>query len=204
MKKLIQSIPHIDIYHAASGDETLGLLIYNQFALILLDVNMPGMDGYEVARLISSTAAHKHTPIVMLTAHDPSCKNILKAYEAGAVDYLTKPIEPTILLNKVKQFVNLNQLQVKADTLRAERELILEIAGQGVIKLANNGSIQFVNSKCSLLINKTAHELLNSHFNTWFKSNKNHAKSSNDLFGYICRTKYEDNVEGTKSSLFLC
>ena len=96
LEKLLQPLTNIDIYHAASGEETLGLLIYHKFALILLDVNMPNMDGYEVADLISSTDAHKHTPIVMLTAHNSSTQNIIKAYQSGAVDYLTKPIEPTI------------------------------------------------------------------------------------------------------------
>jgi len=185
LEKLIQSINHIDVYHAASGDETLALLIYNKFALILLDVNMPGMDGYEVAELISSTAAHKHTPIVMLTAHDSTGDNILKAYQSGAVDYLTKPLEPTILLNKVKQFVTLNQLQVKTEALKSEKELILEMAGQGVLKLSNNGLIQFVNSKSAFLINKPEKELLASHFNQWFKANEHNSPQVNDLFSYI-------------------
>lgn len=185
LEKLIQPINHIDVYHAASGDETLALLIYNQFALILLDVNMPGMDGYEVAQLISSTSAHKHTPIVMLTAHDSTGTNSLKAYQSGAVDYLTKPIEPTILLNKVNQFVTLNQLQAKTEALKSEKELILDMAGQGVLKLANNGLIQFVNSKSTLLINKVEKELLKSHFNQWFTVSEQHSSHISDLFAYI-------------------
>ncbi len=173
LEKLLQPLTNIDIYHAASGEETLGLLIYHKFALILLDVNMPNMDGYEVADLISSTEAHKHTPIVMLTAHHSNTQNIIKAYQSGAVDYLTKPIEPTILINKVKQFVKLNQLHVKTEQLKAESELILECAGQGVLKLDANGFIQFANSKSAQLLNSSAEKLCKSHFNHWFKNTAN-------------------------------
>ncbi|KGJ95864.1 EAL domain-containing protein [Colwellia psychrerythraea] len=173
LEKLLQPLTNIDIYHAASGEETLALLIYHKFALILLDVNMPNMDGYEVAELISSTEAHKHTPIVMLTAHHSNTQNIIKAYQSGAVDYLTKPIEPTILINKVKQFVKLNQLHVKTEQLKAESELILECAGQGVLKLDDRGFIQFANSKSAQLLNTTPEKLCQSHFNRCFKNTAN-------------------------------
>jgi len=185
LEKLLQPIHNIEIFQASSGDETLGLLIYNHFALILLDVNMPGMDGYEVAELISSTEAHKHTPIVMLTAHDSTSASILKAYNAGAVDYLTKPIEPTILLNKVQQFVTLDQLHSKTEALKSERELILEVAGQGVLKLSNKGLIQFANSKSAQLVNSVPNTLVNSHFNEWFKPDKKQTSIQTDFFSYV-------------------
>jgi len=185
LEKLLRPIHNIEVFQACSGEETLGLLIYNHFSLILLDVNMPGMDGYEVAELISSTEAHKHTPIVMLTAHDSTPESILKAYNSGAVDYLTKPIEPTILLNKVQQFVTLDQLQSKTEALKSERELILEVAGQGVLKLGHDGVIQFANSKSVQLINSVANKLVNSHFNEWFKPDKKQPVMQADFFSYI-------------------
>ncbi len=185
LEKLLQPINNIEIFQASSGDETLGLLIYNHFALILLDVNMPGMDGYEVAELISSTEAHKHTPIVMLTAHDSTTNSILKAYKSGAIDYLSKPIEPTILLNKVQQFVTLDQLQSKTEALKAERELILEVAGQGVIKLSNDGVIQFANSKSAQLTKTLSSQLVSTHFNDWFKQDNQQLPKQTDFFGYI-------------------
>jgi len=185
LEKLLTPVTDIDIYHAGGGEETLGLLIYHKFALILLDVNMPNMDGYEVAELISSTEAHKHTPIVMLTAHNSNAQNIIKAYQAGAVDYLTKPIEPTILINKVKQFVKLNQLHVKTEQLKAESELILESAGQGVLKLDNKGFIQFANSKSAQLLKQSAEKLCNSHFNHWFKNDSKGEEVDENLFRSI-------------------
>ena len=97
LAKVLQSLTNIQLVQASSGSEALSKLINDKFALVLLDVNMPDMDGYEVAELISATQAHKHPPIIMLTAHYPSSADILKAYQAGAIDYLTKPIESKIL-----------------------------------------------------------------------------------------------------------
>lgn len=185
LEKLLRAVDHIEIYHAASGNEALSSLIRHKFALILLDVNMPEMDGYEVAELISSTDAHKHTPIVMLTAHDPSAQNILKAYQSGAVDYLAKPIEPTILLNKVNQFVTLNQLQKKTYSLKSERESILEAVGQGVIKIGTCGLIKFANSKSCQLLNQNINDLSETHFNQWFQFNKQDFNQPVNFFNYI-------------------
>ena len=130
LANVLQPIENVKLYFASTGNEALKLLINNSFSIILLDVNMPDMDGYEVAELISNTQAYQHIPIVMLTAHETSSENILKAYDCGAIDYITKPIEAPILLNKVKQFIRIDRLQNQTDYLSSERELILEAAGQ--------------------------------------------------------------------------
>jgi len=183
LEKLLQPIENTEIVHATSGNEALSSLLHHSFSVILLDVNMPEMDGYEVAELISSTDAFKHTPIVMLTAHDTTPKNILKAYESGAVDYLSKPIEPAILINKVKQFVTLDQLQAQTNSLRDEREMILEAAGQGVIKVCEQGKIQFANAKSGQLFNCEQTEILGTQFNNWFGLSTN--ESNVNLFDFI-------------------
>jgi len=181
---LLKPLHNTKLIEASSGSEALTKLIHNNFALILLDVNMPDMDGYEVAELISSTEAHKHTPIVMLTAHNSCPTDILRAYEAGAIDYLTKPIESAILLNKVKQFVKISQLQAKTNYLKSEREVILEAAGQGVIKIANDGTIQFANSKACQLINSDKKQIIGTKFNLWF--DYDHSMHNNsDLFSLL-------------------
>jgi len=183
LEKLLEPIDYTETLHASSGNEALALLLHHSFSVILLDVNMPEMDGYEVAELISSTDAFKHTPIVMLTAHDTTPKNILKAYESGAVDYLSKPIEPAILINKVKQFVTLDQLQAQTNSLRDEREMILEAAGQGVIKVCEQGKIQFANAKSGQLFNCNQKDILGTQFNNWFTLSEN--KNNANLFDYI-------------------
>ncbi|OUS23556.1 hypothetical protein A9R01_16335 ['Osedax' symbiont bacterium Rs2_46_30_T18] len=192
LNKVLQPLDNIELVEASSGSEALAKLINNEFALILLDVNMPNMDGYEVAELISSTQAHKHTPIVMLTAHDSSTKDIMRAYEVGAIDYLTKPIESTILLNKVKQFVKISQLQAKTNYLRSEREVILEAAGQGVIKFNSEGKVQFINSKACQLLQSDNDSLLGTQFNLWFKTAEREP-CHDDLFLFL---RTQANAQG--------
>jgi diguanylate cyclase (GGDEF)-like protein len=185
LANVLQPIENVKLYFASSGNEALKLLINNSFSIILLDVNMPDMDGYEVAELISNTQAYQHTPIVMLTAHEASSENILKAYDCGAIDYITKPIEAPILLNKVKQFIRIDRLQNQTDYLSSERELILEAAGQGVIKLNDAGEIQFANTKSLQLFNLTRKQVLKTHLNKCFKISLSDDANTFDLFNQI-------------------
>jgi two-component system, sensor histidine kinase len=103
---------------AGSGQDALGHLLEQEFALVLLDVNMPGMDGYETARWIRSREKTQHLPIIFITAHDHDHKAVLRAYALGAVDFLFKPIIPEILCAKASVFV---ALQERTEQLAAER-----------------------------------------------------------------------------------
>jgi len=99
--------PDIHIFKALSGDEALELALENELALIITDVMMPGMDGYELAELLRGKAETLHTPIIFVTAVVTEQKFVFKGYESGAVDYLVKPIEPAVLKSKVRVFVDL-------------------------------------------------------------------------------------------------
>src|SRR5919199_988753 len=92
---------------AHSGEEALRCLLHQDFAVILLDVQMPGMDGFETATLIRNRARSQHTPIIFLTAFSTSESLMFKGCSLGAVDYLFKPVEPDILTSKVSVFVDL-------------------------------------------------------------------------------------------------
>ncbi len=97
-----------NLVQATSGEEALRCLLQHQdFAVILLDVQMPGMDGFEAAYLIRSRPRSRQTPIIFLTAFGTDEHMQFKGYAAGAVDYLLKPIDPDILTYKVKIFVEL-------------------------------------------------------------------------------------------------
>lgn len=96
-----------NLVKASSGQEALRCLLYQDFAVILLDVQMPGIDGFETAALIRQRPRSHNTPIIFLTAFSKSDQFIFKGYSLGAVDYLFKPLEPTILLSKIKVFVEL-------------------------------------------------------------------------------------------------
>jgi two-component system, cell cycle response regulator len=97
----------INIVKASSGNEALALMIENDFALVLLDVQMPEMDGFETAELMRGSAKTRHIPIIFITAISKDQEHIFRGYEAGAVDYIFKPFKPQILKGKVKIFIDL-------------------------------------------------------------------------------------------------
>src|ERR671921_481388 len=96
-----------NIVCAHSGAAALECLDKNEFAVILLDVNMPEMDGFETAALIRERDKSRDTPIIFLTALSRSETNVFRGYELGAVDYIFKPFHPEILRSKVSVFVEL-------------------------------------------------------------------------------------------------
>ncbi|MGH9277592.1 MAG: hybrid sensor histidine kinase/response regulator [Acidimicrobiales bacterium] len=91
----------LDLVSVRSGDDALRRLLADEFAVIILDVQMPVLDGFETARLIKGRERTRHVPIIFLTAISGALEHHLKGYEAGAVDYLSKPFEPEILRAKV-------------------------------------------------------------------------------------------------------
>jgi C4-dicarboxylate-specific signal transduction histidine kinase len=113
----------LDLVTARSGNEALRLSLHTDFALILLDVMMPEMDGCETAELLRKNPKTRELPIIFVTAGlDDECQ-IFKGYEVGAVDYLTKPIEPAIIRSKVKVFCDLFRQSSELKRTQAELEL---------------------------------------------------------------------------------
>ncbi len=106
LESLLESC-NAKIYTATSGNEALSLLLELSFSLVLLDVQMPDMDGFEVAEIMRSNPQTQSIPIIFVTAISTEKDYIFKGYESGAVDYLTKPIEPVVLNSKVKVFLEL-------------------------------------------------------------------------------------------------
>ena len=96
-----------DVVLARSGEEALRHLLKGEFAVILLDVYMPGMDGYETAQIIRSRDQTKGIPIVFLSAVNKEAEHLLRGYSMGAVDYVFKPVDPIMLRSKVAVFVDL-------------------------------------------------------------------------------------------------
>ncbi len=97
------------ILKAHSGNEALSIMLEQNVALVLLDVQMPGMDGFEVAEIMRSTERTKHIPIIFFTAISKQRQHIFKGYESGAVDYLYKPLDLEILQSKIKAFIDFFQ-----------------------------------------------------------------------------------------------
>lgn len=119
----VLNMPNLNIVKAQSGQRALELLESHDFAVILLDVQMPEMDGFEAAHHIRLNEKHKSTPIIFVTAINKDDRNIYRGYEVGAVDYIFKPFEPQILRSKVKFFV---ELFLKTRLLQEQNETIRE------------------------------------------------------------------------------
>ena len=112
---------------AESGEEALRRLLVDEYAAILLDVQMPGMDGFQTAELIKGRERTRHVPILFLTAISKDAEHVFRGYSSGAVDYLMKPFDPQILRAKVSVFIDLWQKTVdvrERDARLAEQELL--------------------------------------------------------------------------------
>ncbi|HWG56670.1 MAG TPA: ATP-binding protein [Gaiellaceae bacterium] len=119
-----------ELVRASSGEEALRELLHAEFACILLDVQMPRLDGFETARLIKQRERSRHVPIIFLTALSKDAEHVFQGYDTGAVDYITKPFDPTMLRAKVGVFVELwqktQELQRQAERLRLQELAALE------------------------------------------------------------------------------
>lgn len=151
---------------ADSGEEALKKILKQDYSLIILDVQMPGMDGFEVADTISGYSKSKNIPIIFLSAVNTDKRFVTKGYSSGGKDYITKPVDPDILIHKVRTLYNLTEanreLNLAHDSLTkevevrkmAEEELndrvqelrsILESMPQVAFTTKPNGAIEFVN-----------------------------------------------------------
>lgn len=121
LEAILSSLDLVPV-RARSGEEALKALLNTEFALILLDVRMPGMDGFETAAHIKRRERTRNIPIIFLTVVDSAPDYAFRGYAAGAVDYLTKPFDPWVLRAKVNIFVELwtktQQLKAQADATR--------------------------------------------------------------------------------------
>jgi diguanylate cyclase (GGDEF)-like protein/PAS domain S-box-containing protein len=158
MKKVLKKV-NADVTLVDSGEKALDAVLEEKFALILLDVQMPDMDGFETATFLHRNKATAAIPIIFVTAINKDFKYITKGYQVGAVDYLPKPIVAEILISKVQVFITieenrnkLEQLTNKLYMLSKRQNLLLENAQEGIIGIDEQGFISFINPKgCEIL-----------------------------------------------------
>lgn len=155
-----------DLVLARSGLDALRLCLGHEFAAILLDVRMPGMDGFETAELIRTRRRSRHTPILFLTGYR-SDEQLFRGYDLGAVDFLFKPIVPEILQSKVAVFVELFRseqlLRRRTEALtRTEQKFraVLEAAPDAMAITDAEGVIQLANSRTDSLFGYPREELI--------------------------------------------
>ncbi len=136
METIFENEP-FDIVKASSGNEALVHVVEYDFAVVLLDAQMPGMDGFETAKLMRSNRKTENIPVIFVTAISKEKQQIFKGYEAGAVDFIFKPLEPIILRSKVDVFLRMyhqrkelknanNKLKQTIEQLEKSNRKILE------------------------------------------------------------------------------
>jgi two-component system, cell cycle response regulator len=185
--------PDLDIFFATSGNEALSLLLDYEFALVLLDVQMPGMDGFETAEMIRCREKTMHTPIIFVTAISKDERYVFAGYEKGAVDYLSKPIDEAILRSKVNVFVDLYNQKKSLEKAYAELRTALDELEQSNKTILENQRTLIEDERIKLLLQvsgATAREM-NDPLNTILQgldSLKSHAEQC----GEHCAEALED------------
>lgn len=151
--------PGRTLLKAQTGNEALALALRHDLSLILLDVQMPDMDGFEVAELLRKNAKTRQVPVIFCTAISKEKKYISRGYEVGAADYLFKPIDPDLLQAKVRVFLELDlqkrKLQhtlLQLHRLQQENDRLLKALGEGVVGTDRNGVVTFVNPVAANLL----------------------------------------------------
>ena len=158
--------PGRQLIMASSGNEALQLALKHDFSLVLLDVQMPDMDGFEVAELMRRNRRTRSLPIIFVTAISKEQKYVFKGYECGAVDYLFKPLDKQVLEAKVNVFLELDlqkrklqQAVVQMKRLKDENERLLQALGEGIFGTDAQGAISFCNDAAATLLATTREAL---------------------------------------------
>ena len=124
-----------DLIEATSGNEALTASLERDFALAIVDVRMPEMDGYELAEILRGDERTKSLPIIFVTAELPDEPSVFRGYEAGAVDYLIKPYAPQVLLGKVRVFLELDRQRAELLRQRERLEDVVDELGRSRLEL---------------------------------------------------------------------
>ncbi|MFF7543122.1 two-component system response regulator [Streptomyces canus] len=123
------------LFRARSGEEAMKALLRRQFALVLLDVRMPGMDGFETAAHIKRLDQTKDVPIIFLTGAEDDSGYAFRGYATGAADYLTKPFDPWVLRAKVSVFLELHRKKQQLESLLARQRADYEAVNKQLAAL---------------------------------------------------------------------
>ncbi len=156
---ILKKLPHIRVIQSLSGGEALKVILREKIDLILLDIQMPEMDGYEFAKLLKSTSATKDIPIIFITAVFKQEEFVAKGFEVGAIDYMTKPLDDNLLLNRIRLYLNI--FTQKDEAINAKQVLyeITQSIGDGLYVINKQGTLDYINNAALLMLGYQHFEL---------------------------------------------
>lgn len=158
-ESILSRVDEIEVITAQSGKEALYQLLKHKIDLILLDIQMPQMDGYEVVQLAKSNNATKEIPIIFITAVFKKEEFVAKGFALGAIDYLTKPIDDSLLLNRIRLYLD---IFTQRDIAQANMQRFYDIAqsvGDGLYVMDTNYQISFINEVALKMLGYRKEEL---------------------------------------------
>ena len=186
LEKLLSGFP-VTCIKAQSGNEALALMLVHDFMLVLLDVQMPNMDGYDVLEVMSWDEKTRYIPVIFITANYADEQHKLKGYQYGAVDYLYKPINDVILLSKIRVFLDLHEQKIQFKALNQRYELIVQAAGEGIIECNLEATILCVNRAAEKILGYPAGALKDQSLTHLFMLDTNETGFSIEKLIVFCR-----------------
>ena len=183
-----------DLVRAKSGQEALRLVFDRDFAVILLDVRMPDMDGFETAELIRRRQKSRDTPIIFITAADASSDLIVRGYRQGAVDFISKPLLPEVLTAKVATFL---ELYKRTEKLRESEErfrlLVESVKDYAIFMLDTEGGIVSWNLGAERISGYRQNEIVGKHFSVFYPlEDVQSGKPENGLKMAVAEARFEE------------
>ncbi|MFC0471379.1 PAS domain S-box protein [Halalkalibacter kiskunsagensis] len=160
------SSPYYNLISVSSGEEALKYVLTETIAVILLDVQMPGLDGFETAKIIKSRQKSKQVPIIFITAISQAIEHVMQGFEAGAIDYILKPFHPETLKMKVDAFVKIHQYQEQIKLQNKIMKVMGETLDDTVITFDVTGTILTINPAVAIMFGYSEDEIIGHHINT--------------------------------------
>jgi PAS domain S-box-containing protein len=184
----------VNVIEAGSGEEALKRLLHDDFAVILLDVQMPDMDGFETAELIKRRSKTQDIPIIFLTAIDKEQQKVFKGYSVGAVDYMFKPFDPDVLRSKVSVFVDLYEKGTRLAESEERFRAAFANAPIGIGLVDPDGCWLQVNQALCDIVGQSQSRLVGEHFSKILVPD-DRDKARGDMKGLLAGERHNYSVE---------
>jgi PAS domain S-box-containing protein len=181
------------LVRAESAEQALLALLADEFALLILDIRMPGMTGLELAKTIKARKKTANVPIIFLTAYLDDNQQIIEGYETGAIDYLNKPINPAILRSKVAGFMQSYQERRNLEAINRTLAAVVEFSDDAIISKDLNGIIDTFNHGAERLFGYKAEEVIGKSVTILFPPDRQHEEP--EILARIRRGERVDHYE---------